>query len=129
MDESLRAADRDRDQVMDALREHYAQGRITIQEFDERGTAAATAKTMGDLRALTADLPDPPTSREAAWTPKQMRRIAVMGIAAATAVLTVLGIFGHLIAVPVWLVVLVAIRVLQGKRRTPRVGGPRPPRC
>src|SRR3954454_6018342 len=59
MDETLRAADRDRDDVAQILREQYAEGRLTMEEYDERSTAAIHAKTLGELRALTADLPAP----------------------------------------------------------------------
>jgi hypothetical protein len=68
MNDTLRAADRDYDEVVDLLREHYAQGRLTMEEFDERSTAATSAKTLGDLRVLTADLPAAPEPREAAWS-------------------------------------------------------------
>lgn len=129
MDESLRAADRDRDQVAEALREHYAQGRLSMEEFDERTTAATSAKTIGELRALTVDLPvlsgaGEPEQR--AWSPKQMRWITVGGVAAAVAVLAVLTFFGHRVfAVPTWLVILVVVRMLHGRRRTPGARGPR----
>ena len=54
---SLRASDADRDQVVELLRQHTAEGRITAEEFDERMTAAYSAKTMGALAELTTDLP------------------------------------------------------------------------
>lgn len=129
MDESLRAADRDRDQVAESLREHYAQGRLTMEEFDERTTAAASAKTIGELRALTSDLPvlsgaGEPEQR--AWSPRQMRWITVGGVAAAVAVLAVLTVLGHrFFAVPTWLAILVVVRLLHGRRRLPDARGPR----
>lgn len=129
MDESLRAGDRDRDQVTEALREHYAQGRLTVEEFDERLTAATSAKTMGELRTLTADLPALPDSsepQERAWTPKQMRWIAVGGVVATAVIVALLAVFGHFFyAVPTWLVILVVVRLLHGRRRIPGVRGPR----
>jgi hypothetical protein len=129
MDESLRAADRDRDQVAEALREHYAQGRLTMEEYDERTTAAASAKTMGDLRALTADLPvlsTPAEPQEHAWSPKQMGWIAAGGVVAAAVVLALLTVFGHFVfAVPSWLFILVVVRLLHGRRRMPGGRGPR----
>jgi hypothetical protein len=41
------------------LREHYAEGRLTTDEMEERITAALSAKTYGDLRRVMADLPEP----------------------------------------------------------------------
>jgi hypothetical protein len=127
MDQKLRAADRDRDEVAEILREQYAQGRLTLEEFGERSTAAASAKTMGDLRALTADLPAPaPAEPEnTAWSPARMRWIAVAGVVATAVVLGVVTYAGHsVLAWPSWLVVLVAIRFLHGRRRTSHMGGP-----
>jgi hypothetical protein len=59
MDDRIRISDADREQVTARLREHYAQGRLTSEELDERITAALSAKTFGDLRHVLADLPDP----------------------------------------------------------------------
>src|SRR4051812_49755574 len=92
MDDTLRAADRDRDQVAEALREHYAQGRLSMEEFDERSTAAVKATTMGDLRELTADLPNLTEPQEA---PRSPRWIAAASITATAAVLAIVMIFGH----------------------------------
>jgi DUF1707 SHOCT-like domain len=53
----LRAGDRDRDRTISRLREAFAEGRLTQDEFDGRMADATVARTMGDLAALTADLP------------------------------------------------------------------------
>ena len=54
---SLRASDADRERVVEILRQHTAEGRITAEEFDERMTAAYSARTLGALAELTTDLP------------------------------------------------------------------------
>jgi hypothetical protein len=41
------------------LRDHYAEGRLTSEELDERTSAALHAKTFGDLHRVMTDLPDP----------------------------------------------------------------------
>src|ERR1035438_3608089 len=41
------------------LQDHYAEGRLTREELDERVTAALEARTLGDLRRVMADLPGP----------------------------------------------------------------------
>lgn len=56
-DSVIRASDDDRERVVGVLREHTAQGRLTLDEFEERMTAAYAAKTWDDLRQLTRDLP------------------------------------------------------------------------
>jgi hypothetical protein len=59
-DHMIRASDRDRDAVVTALRDAYTAGRLTLEEFDERITAAYASKTWGELRGLTEDLPAQP---------------------------------------------------------------------
>jgi hypothetical protein len=59
MDDRIRVSDADREHVTDRLREHFAQGRLSSEELDERITATLSAKTYGDLRRVMADLPEP----------------------------------------------------------------------
>ncbi len=59
MDDRIRASDADRERVTARLRDHYAEGRLTSEELDERTSAALNAKTFGDLRRVMTDLPDP----------------------------------------------------------------------
>ncbi|HEY6275436.1 MAG TPA: DUF1707 domain-containing protein [Streptosporangiaceae bacterium] len=59
MDDRIRVSDADREQVTARLRDHYAEGRLTESELDERVSAALNAKTFGDLRGLMTDLPGP----------------------------------------------------------------------
>lgn len=61
MNENIRVSDADREHFAEQLREHFAQGRLTADELDERLTAAFSAKTYGDLRKLMTDLPEPET--------------------------------------------------------------------
>ena len=53
----LRIGDADREAVAAALREHYAQGRLTLEEFNQRIDAAYAATMRSQLSALTRDLP------------------------------------------------------------------------
>jgi hypothetical protein len=52
----VRASDADRDRVVDALRDAAADGRLTVDEFDQRMEAALSSRTLGELAPLTADL-------------------------------------------------------------------------
>jgi hypothetical protein len=54
----LRASDDDRDIVLQALERHLAAGRLQLDEFDQRSTAALAAVTLDDLAPLTSDLPE-----------------------------------------------------------------------
>src|ERR1019366_8298036 len=53
----VRIGDADREAVATRLREHYAQGRLTLEEFNQRLDAAFAATTRSQLSALTRDLP------------------------------------------------------------------------
>jgi hypothetical protein len=59
-DRPIRASDKERDSVVEVLRDAYTDGRITLEEFDDRTSAAYASKTWGDLRELTSDLPVEP---------------------------------------------------------------------
>lgn len=56
---AMRVSDADREQVCARLREAFAEGRLTTEEFHERTATALAAKTDADLRPLTVDLPTP----------------------------------------------------------------------
>jgi hypothetical protein len=53
----LRISDADRHRVAELLREAAGEGRLEVEELDERLEAAYAAKTYADLVPLTADLP------------------------------------------------------------------------
>jgi hypothetical protein len=54
---SVRASDADREQVIDRLRNAADEGRLSVDEFDERLGQALTARTYGELDAIVSDLP------------------------------------------------------------------------
>src|SRR5258708_18682674 len=56
----LRASHQDRDRVVEILRVAAGDGRLTSEELDERLEAALSARTFGELAALTRDLPASP---------------------------------------------------------------------
>lgn len=51
-----RASDADRDRVIEVLQAAAADGRLDLDEFNDRMSAASKAKTFGELEPLTADL-------------------------------------------------------------------------
>ena len=54
---SLRASDADRERVANVLREAAGDGRLTMEELDERLDAVYAAKTYAELEPITRDLP------------------------------------------------------------------------
>src|SRR3712207_5379293 len=63
VDDSVRVSDEDRQRVVESLRTHTAEGRLTLDEFAERVGEAWAARTHGDLRAVLRELPVPPPPR------------------------------------------------------------------
>ena len=59
----IRASDEDRSRTAAALGEHYAAGRLTLEEFHERLDQVYAATTQGELDRLMADLPGTDLSR------------------------------------------------------------------
>lgn len=55
---ALRASDAERDRAAEQLQHHYAVGRLTLPELEERVVAAYEAGTREQLDALLSDLPD-----------------------------------------------------------------------
>ncbi|MGX1910315.1 DUF1707 SHOCT-like domain-containing protein [Streptomyces phaeochromogenes] len=55
----LRASDADREQVAEVLRDALAEGRLDMEEFEERLEATYKARTYKELAPITRDLPAP----------------------------------------------------------------------
>jgi len=54
----MRASDDDRENVAGRLRDAHAEGRLTMEEFEERLDTTYAAKTLGELTVVTRDLPE-----------------------------------------------------------------------
>jgi len=99
-----RIGDVERDAAIAALGEHYAAGRITKEEYDERSGFALRARTAADLRPLFVDLPpsggrggfgargvgDPRTGRT--WDPRTRRSRPWIGLPFAPAFMLLVGV-------------------------------------
>jgi hypothetical protein len=124
-DQHLRVSDAERQAVADRLGEHFAEGRLDQDEFDERAGRAMSAKTRADLSGLFDDLPglNTPPRTGAAPVPAPPRRrhrhpvlvlvlLVIVALAAAHAV--VAATFASL-----WLAFLAAIVFIatRGTRR------------
>jgi hypothetical protein len=77
-----RASDEDRDRFAAELHEHFAEGRLSLEELQRRLDLVFAAETLVDLYELTSDLPHPgpklsrhlepsrrSASRKRAWWP------------------------------------------------------------
>jgi hypothetical protein len=97
----LRVSDGDRDRVVEELRAHAADGRLAVEELEDRVERALAARTAGELAALTRDLPERPALRPPArsWRarPEVRTYVAVMALLVAIWALSGAGYFW-----PVW---------------------------
>lgn len=67
---SWRISDHDRHQVAEVLRHAAGEGRLDLEELDERLEATYAAKTYSDLVPITADLPGATATPSAAPAPR-----------------------------------------------------------
>ena len=86
-DSHTRVGDADRERTAARLRDHHAEGRITVDEFQERLDRCYEATTAGQLRALVADLPrepQPDQYRSGRWPQKWLipTLLAIVSVAA-----------------------------------------------
>ena len=125
-DQHLRVSDAERQAVADRLGEHFAEGRLDQDEFDERAGRAMSAKTRADLSGLFEDLPDLSTRPQTgtAPVPARPRRRHSHPILVLVLVVIVALAAAHLAVaatVPwLWLAFVAAILVLatRGTRRS-----------
>jgi hypothetical protein len=101
--DDVRASDAEREEVITALRTHAGDGRLGIEELDERIEAAYAAKTRRELAALTNDLPRaprPPGDQRREFAEHLRLYLSVMALLVVIWALTGMGYFW-----PVWPIV------------------------
>lgn len=138
MNDHIRISDAERETVAVRIRDAAAEGRLTLEEADERQRAVYEARVGADLAPLTADLPEPPppaVPRRGTPTPQARRRLLIhAGIGAAFALLLLLRwIVGPVPffwpAGPVfWIAASLVGHYWWATRRSPQDSGPRPAR-
>jgi hypothetical protein len=100
----VRIGDAERDAVVDSLKAHFGAGRLSLDEFEERTAQALSARTVGELVPLTADLPVPrPASVPARrplpadpWARAYSVHVRVAALLAVLSVLIWIVSLGHL---------------------------------
>jgi Domain of unknown function (DUF1707) len=111
----VRVSDADRERIVDELRAHAVEGRLTVEELEERVQRALGARTASELVALTRDLPERPAPRPPAprwWDRPELRTyLAVMALLVAIWALAGAGYFW-----PVWPAVGWGFFILTGPK-------------
>jgi hypothetical protein len=120
----LRVGDAERDETATSLREHYAQGRLSTDELNERLDAVFTATTQGQLQQVTDDLPqiqpEPAAAAPAVARPRPGRVAAkavttLVVLAALLAVAITLHTGHHVSIIPELVIALLVLRALAGR--------------
>ncbi|MEC3914105.1 DUF1707 and DUF4190 domain-containing protein [Nocardia sp. CDC160] len=121
------ASDADRERAIEALKQNFQAGRLTVEELSDRIGTALNARTFAQLDVVMAGLPwqraslpvypnMPPYSAAPLYYAPAAPRSKGMGIT--SFVLAVLGFFCGLTAVPAVILALVALT--DGERREDR---------
>lgn len=90
----LRASDADRDQVIGLLSAAYSEGRLTLDEHEERVAQAQEARTFDDLVPLTRDLVPIGAPLLPAPAPAPAAVPSIRPVGGTSAPITVVGIMG-----------------------------------
>jgi hypothetical protein len=89
-DPDIRASDAEREHHAELLREHAAQGRLTVDELDERLDRVYAARTVGELSPIVSDLPAKPQPPSRGLTPARRRRPELAAFVAVNLMLIVI---------------------------------------
>jgi hypothetical protein len=124
--DDVRASDAEREEIISALRTHAGDGRLDVEELDQRIEAAYSAKTRRELVALTKDLPRAPRA------PRDERRefgehlrvyVSIMALLVVIWALTGMGYFWPIWPILGWGLGIVshanALRRPTARRRAP----------
>ena len=101
-DPNLRAGDADREAIAERLRNSHSEGRLDVQEFQDRLDRCYQAKTVGELEQLVADLPRERLP-ERAFRPQRLRMIPLLAVVFGAVVIA--GAVWHHGAPGLWLLV------------------------
>jgi len=89
----IRIGTAEREDAMRRLSDHFAAGRLSVAEFDERSARVAAAMTRGELAPLFADLPEPVAAVPAAAAERRGRKPEIGGSVMGLVVIAALVLF------------------------------------
>ncbi|MFJ8819626.1 DUF1707 SHOCT-like domain-containing protein [Amycolatopsis thermoflava] len=91
MEPGIRASDEDRERVVATLRREVGTGRLTLDEFSQRAEDAYRARTIGELEALTRDLPAVHRARTPSPFPSPVMIAVVLAVVLSVGALILAG--------------------------------------
>ena len=109
-------SDAERNRVVDVLKRHTADGRLTLDEFEARVEETLSARTGTELRAVLRELPSLETERSprSRVPPGPMTRLPFVAIA--VVVVVVWLTIGHFVLWPFVIVAVFCFRASAGRR-------------
>ncbi|MGH9245348.1 MAG: DUF1707 SHOCT-like domain-containing protein [Acidimicrobiales bacterium] len=116
----VRVSQRERDLVIEALRQHIAEGRLDVDEFGDRVEEALAAKTRAELRETLRylpALPNPPRPRRPLLSRAALivaLVVGVLGVVGLMAAFTPFGFAFH--PAFFWVAPFVAMKLLHVRR-------------
>jgi len=120
MTNAIRIGDAEREAAISSLTSHFAEGRLTQLEHDERTSLALNAKTGRDLDVLFADLPRRADATPATRRPSRgfrIERLMQPLFAAFFIGVTIFVVLNLLPTIALVILAIVACRLLFGFRR------------
>ena len=115
---NVRVSDAERNRVIEVLKQHAAEGRLTLEEFEARVDEALVARTGTDLRLVLRELPVPQTEpvRRRPGLP-----VAVPAIPLIVMVVVFISLAaGHFFLLPLVFVAFFWFPIGVGRHRRPR---------
>lgn len=116
MDSRARIGDAERDRATSELGQHYAEGRLDHEEYDERLDAIWSAKTSGDLAVVFHDLPRQPLPARPVARPSTTRRRSFPWL---PVVFLLIGL-SILLEAPLWLLVFPMLWIRHHRQHSRR---------
>jgi hypothetical protein len=114
-----RVSDAERNRVIELLKQHTADGRLTLDEFEGRVEETLAARTGSDLRMVLRDLPMPESERaqSRSTAPVGASLLPVIGLAA-----VLIWVVVHLFVWPLLVFAFCWFRIRGGHHRRARFG-------
>jgi hypothetical protein len=118
--DNTRVSDAERNRVIELLKQHTADGRLTLEEFEGRVDETLTARTGSQLRTVLRELPAPPRAparpRPALPVAASMFRLPVIALVVVLVWLAV----GHLLLWPLFFFAFFWFPIGARRHRRPR---------
>jgi hypothetical protein len=117
---NTRVSDTERNRVIELLKQHTADGRLTFEEFEARVDETLAARTGSDLRMVLRELPVPdrerPMRRPTLPVPASMLALPVIALV----VVLIWVVVGYVLLWPVFIFAFLWFRMGGGRYRRAR---------